>query len=80
MATLWRGREGTTTQDIGRVLVIFGVLLALIGGGLMLFGRFNLPGDFTFRSGGVTVYVPIATAIILSIVLTVVLNVIFRQR
>ena len=67
-------------QDIGRLLLIFGVLLAVIGGGLMLFGRFNLPGDFTFRSGNVTVYVPIATSIILSIVLTVVLNLFFRQR
>jgi hypothetical protein len=52
----------------------------MIGGGLMLFGWFNLTGDFTFRSGNVTVYVPIATSIILSIVLTVVLNVISRQR
>jgi Protein of unknown function (DUF2905) len=67
-------------QAIGRLLLVFGVLLALIGGGLMLFGRFNLPGDFTFRSGGVTVYVPIATSIILSIVLTVALNLIFRQK
>jgi hypothetical protein len=67
-------------QDAGRLLLIFGVLLAVIGGGLMLFGRFNLPGDFTFRSGGVTIYVPIATSIILSIVLTVVLNFLFRQR
>jgi hypothetical protein len=67
-------------QDIGRILLVFGVLLALIGGGLMLFGRFNLPGDFTFRSGGVTVYVPIATSIILSIILTIVLNVILRHR
>lgn len=67
-------------QDIGRLLLVFGVLLAVIGGGLMLFGRFNLPGDFTFRSGNVTVYVPIATSIILSVVLTVVLSVIFRQK
>jgi hypothetical protein len=67
-------------QDFGRLLLIFGVLLAVIGGGLMLFGRFHLPGDLTFRSGGVTVYVPIATSIILSIVLTVVLNLVFRQR
>jgi hypothetical protein len=66
--------------DAGRLLLVFGVLLALIGGALMLFGRFHLPGDFTFRSGGVTVYVPIATSIILSIVLTVVLNLLFRQR
>ena len=67
-------------QDVGRLLLVFGVLLAVIGGGLMLVGRFHLPGDFTFQSGGVTVYVPIATSIILSIVLTVVLNLLFRQR
>ncbi len=67
-------------QDIGRLLLVFGILLAVIGGALMLFGRFHLPGDFTFRSGGVTVYIPIATSIILSIVLTVILNVVFRQR
>ena len=64
----------------GRILVMFGVLLVVIGGGLMLFGRFHLPGDLTFRSGGVTVYIPLATSIILSILLTVVLNLVFRQR
>ncbi len=67
-------------QDVGRLLLVFGVLLAVIGGGLMLFGRFHLPGDLTFRSGGVTVYVPIASSIILSIVLTVVLSLVLRQR
>jgi hypothetical protein len=67
-------------QDVGRLLLVFGVLLVVIGGALMLFGRFHLPGDLTFRSGNVTVYVPIATSIILSILLTVVLNLVFRQR
>ena len=67
-------------QDIGRLLLVFGVLMIVIGAGLMLFGRFHLPGDFTFRSGNVIVYVPIATSIILSIALTVVLNLVFRQR
>jgi hypothetical protein len=67
-------------QDVGRLLLVFGVLLVVIGGALMLFGRFHLPGDLTFRSGNVTVYIPIATSIILSIVLTVVLNLVFRQR
>ena len=66
--------------DIGRLLLVFGVLLVVIGAALMLFGRFHLPGDFTFRSGGVTIYVPVATSIILSIVATVVLNLVFRQR
>ena len=66
--------------DAGRLLLVAGVLMIVIGGALMLFGRIHLPGDFTFRSGGLTIYVPIATSIILSIVLTVVLNVIFRHR
>ena len=66
--------------DAGRLLLVAGVLLILVGGALMLFGRFHLPGDITFRSGTVTVYVPIATSIILSVILTVVLNLLFRQR
>jgi hypothetical protein len=67
-------------QDAGRLLLVFGVLLVVIGGALMLFGRFHLPGDLTFRSGGVAIHIPIATSIILSILLTVVLNVVFRHR
>jgi len=67
-------------QDAGRILLLLGVLLAVIGGGMMLFGRFHLPGDFTFRSGGLTLYIPIATSIILSILLTIALNLFFRQR
>jgi hypothetical protein len=66
--------------DVGRLLLVFGVLLVVIGGALMLFGRFHLPGDLTFRSGNVTVYVPLATSIILSVVATVVLNLVFRHR
>ena len=62
------------------MLLVFGVLLVVIGGALMLFGRFHLPGDLTFRSGNVTVYIPLATSIILSIIATIVLNLVFRQR
>ena len=46
----------------------------------MLFGRLHLPGDLTLRAGGVTVFIPIATSIILSIALTVALNLFLRQR
>ena len=63
---------------MGRILLVFGILLAVIGGGLMLFGRFHLPGDLTLRAGGATIYIPIATSIILSVVVTVVLNLLFR--
>jgi len=67
-------------QDIGRILLVFGILLAVIGGGLMLFGRFHLPGDLTIKSGNVTFYIPLATSIVLSLALTLVLNLLFRQR
>ena len=66
--------------DVGRLLLVFGVILVLVGGALMLFGRFHLPGDLTFRSGNTVVYIPLATGIILSIVATIVLNLVFRQR
>ncbi len=66
--------------DVGRIVLVFGVLLVIIGGALMLFGRFHLPGDFTFRSGNVTVYIPVATSVILSVLLTIVLNLVFRHR
>ena len=66
--------------DVGRLLLVFGMLLVLVGGALMLFGRVHLPGDLTFRAGNLTIYVPVATAIILSIVGTIVLNLVLRQR
>ena len=66
--------------DVGRIVLVFGVLLVIVGGALMLFGRLHLPGDFTFRSGNVTVYIPVATSVILSVLLTIVLNLVFRHR
>ena len=66
--------------DVGRLLLVFGVLLIVIGGALMLFGRIHLPGDFSFRSGNTVLYIPLATSIVLSVVATVVLNLVFRHR
>ena len=66
--------------DVGRIVLVFGVLLVVIGGALMLFGRFHLPGDLTLKTGSTTIYLPIATCILLSIVATIVLNLVFRQR
>ena len=67
-------------SELGRILLVLGVVLAIVGGALMLLGRFQLPGDLTFKTGNLTVVIPIATSIILSILLTVALNLFFRQR
>ena len=66
--------------EVGRLVLVFGVILIVVGGALMLFGRFHLPGDLSFRSGNSTIYIPLATSLIVSIVATIVLNLVFRQR
>ena len=59
---------------MNKLLVVAGILIAGIGVVLMLgvpLGR--LPGDIVYRRGGMTVYFPIATSVLLSIVLSLVL-------
>ncbi|HSH59412.1 MAG TPA: DUF2905 domain-containing protein [Acidimicrobiales bacterium] len=68
--------------DIGRLLVGLAVVLAALGGVLMLAGRAGpgrLPGDISFGGDGMRVYIPIATCLLLSLVATVVLNLILRR-
>jgi hypothetical protein len=56
---------------MGRALILVGLLLAVVGLLINLgvpLGR--LPGDFTFRRGSFSFYVPLATSIVASVVLT----------
>jgi hypothetical protein len=64
---------------MGKLLVVVG--LAIAGVGLLIligipFGR--LPGDFVYRRGNVTAYVPIGTSIVLSLLLTLLLMLLRR--
>jgi hypothetical protein len=68
---------------MGRALILFGLLA--VGVGLLInfgypIGR--LPGDFTFRRGSFTLYVPLATSLLASVVLTLVAAIIsyFSKR
>ena len=68
-------------DQIGRLLIIFGVVIVVVGLALFALGRTSggrLPGDFTFNTGNVTCVVPLATMLIVSLILTIVLNVIIR--
>ena len=59
---------------MGKALIAVGLLIAALGALMTLglpLGR--LPGDLLLRRGGVTIYLPLATCVILSIVLTLVL-------
>ena len=59
---------------MGRVLIVVGLLIAAAGLLVTLgvpLGR--LPGDFSFRRGGFSVYIPLASSILASVVLTLVM-------
>ncbi len=69
-------------EDIGKLLILFGIVMAVVGGGLVLFsmvpGLSRLPGDIVIQRDNFSCIFPLATSILLSIVLTVVLNLIIR--
>lgn len=66
-------------NEVGKLLVLVGLLIVAIGGLMMLgvpFGR--LPGDLSFRRGGVSFYFPLATSIVVSIILTLLFTLLRR--
>jgi hypothetical protein len=73
----------SAANNIGRLLVVVGLLVALAGVALMLAGRVSwlgrLPGDIHVQRGNWTFYFPLATSLLLSLVLTVVLWIIGRR-
>lgn len=68
--------------DIGRVLMLLGVALFVIGVLLTLAGRVpglgNLPGDVSIERGNFRLYAPFGTMIVVSIVLSILLNLLGR--
>lgn len=71
--------------NLGRLLVLFGFALVVIGGIVILLGRTGLPlgrlpGDILYRGKNTTLYFPLATSILLSVVLSVILLLIHHFR
>ena len=69
-------------EGIGRVLIIAGIILAVVGL-LLAFGERipllgKLPGDILIRRDGFTFFFPVVTFLLLSVILTIVINVILR--
>ena len=69
-------------SDLGKWLVVIGLILAALGGLLWLLSRIpflgNLPGDIRIQNQNFSCYVPLATMILLSVVLTIVLSIVAR--
>ena len=72
-------------QQIGKMLVGAGLLIAFLGFVLLLASRFNLPlgnlpGDITYQKKNLTVFAPFGTMLLISVVITVILNLFSRWR
>ncbi len=64
-------------HDIGRFLIIVGIIIVAVGGLFLLSGRLpwigKLPGDLIIQRKNFTLYFPLATSILLSIIISLVL-------
>jgi hypothetical protein len=71
--------------DIGKLLVVVGVVVIAAGVVLMLAERAHLPlgrlpGDIIYRGKNTTFYFPLATSIVVSVVLSLILWAVGRMR
>lgn len=70
-------------QNTGKFLLIAGVVIAAIGGLLMLSGKVSwigrLPGDIIIERKNFTFYFPLATSIAVSIIMTFIFWIIGRR-
>lgn len=64
--------------QLGRILLLGGATLALVGVALLALARLlpggRLPGDLVFTRGSFTCVVPLLTSLLLSLLLTLLLN------
>jgi Protein of unknown function (DUF2905) len=70
-------------ENIGRYLMIGGVILFVVGGLVFLAAKIglpfgHLPGDIRIERDGFSFYFPLASSILISIILTVIVNIILR--
>ncbi|MDQ7038107.1 MAG: DUF2905 domain-containing protein [Aquificota bacterium] len=71
--------------DLGKVLILFGTVLVVLGLALMFAERLplglgRLPGDIVIKKDNFTFYFPVVTSLIISLVLTLLLNLIFGLK
>lgn len=70
-------------EGLGKLLIIFGVVLVLLGGVLLVVGKIpfigRLPGDIYIQKDNFTFYFPLATSLLISILLTLLLSLFSRR-
>ncbi len=70
-------------EGFAKLLILFGVVFALLGGLLLVVGKIpfigRLPGDIYIERGNFTFYFPLATSLLISILLTVLFSLFSRR-
>lgn len=69
--------------ELGKSILAVGLVIVVLGGLLMLAGRFGLPlgrmpGDIAWRGKNVSFFFPLGTCILLSVILSAILYLISR--
>ncbi len=68
-------------QTLGKAILAIGGLLVGIGILFIVFGRLGtgrLPGDLVIQKENITIYLPLASMIVISIIITIILNILRR--
>ncbi|MCH7664006.1 MAG: DUF2905 domain-containing protein [Chloroflexi bacterium] len=68
-------------QPLPRLIMLLGLVIFLIGLGLYLAARFNLPigrlpGDIRIEFGNFKLFIPLTTMLIISLIITLAINLI----
>ncbi|RMG73613.1 MAG: DUF2905 domain-containing protein [Nitrospirae bacterium] len=70
-------------EEIGKLLILFGIIIVAVGAFLILGGKLpflgKLPGDILIQRKNFTFYFPLGTSILLSIILSLILWLISRR-
>jgi len=70
-------------ESFAKLLIVFGVILAAVGGFLLFIGNVpyigRLPGDIYVQRKNFSFYFPLTTSILLSVVLTLLFSLFSRR-
>jgi hypothetical protein len=70
-------------DSLARMLIVLGIVLALLGGVLLLVERMpflgRLPGDIVIRRQNWSLYFPLTTSIVISVLLTLLFSLFSRR-
>jgi hypothetical protein len=70
------------SPEIGRIVLIIGVVLVVIGGLAMMGVRLpfgHLPGDIAIQGEHGAIYIPLGTMLVISLILTFIFNFFLRR-